>query len=442
MKKQLLRVIPLLLALVLVLLSVSSCSSCANTGEPMLTLEIDGKSYSYSVNLYELQLSILKGDLALAGYTVNGHNALQPAFWSVTDDFGDGKLQTIDNYYRGVILDECRYVLVAQYLFDLYGLSLSQATLDDLDDYLNEFVLTDGDGNKNQLNKVLADYGVNYDMLKEYLMMNARLEAVQNYLYGNLGHNVKQQYQEETYEHFNQIFLPNYDYVFETDENGDEIYYNTSDHSICYKETNYFDIVNGKVVYYTNATKTHISYDTQNGTRSYKMKDGNTYETVKKSDAELDALLAKANQLTASLQGKSAEAFDTVVAKESPEEMIYADGYYLQRGIEYSEASSTLFYLDKIMEKLKDAKEGDVFMVESSKGYHIVMKQKHTDKAYELSENNAWFEASYAVSFTQALTNRVFKSACEPYYESVSLDDALYATTKSLKDVLANYNYK
>ena len=119
MKKHLLQVAILLLALTMIL---PSFASCANRGTPMLTLSMEGKTYTYSKNLYELQLSIAKGALSVAnGPTVNGHTALNNAFWDSIDMI-DGKTQKLDDYYRASILDECRRILIGLYLFDYYGL--------------------------------------------------------------------------------------------------------------------------------------------------------------------------------------------------------------------------------------------------------------------------------------------------------------------------------
>lgn len=444
MKKTPSRVTLLVLTLSLLLITLSSCAACRGThGTPFLTLEIDGKTYVYPAELYELQLSILKGNLSAAGYTINGKNALQNAFWDMTDDFdGSGTLQTADEYYRSVILRECHYVLVAQYLFDKYKLELSDAKLEEINDYLNEFVETDGGGNKNKLNSVLADYGVNYDLMEEYLVMNAKLEAVQNHLYSRLGHNVKQQYLEDSYVHFDQIFLANYNYVYETDKYGDEIYFNESDGSVCYKVTSYTELVGGEVVYYTDATKTHVSYDKENGVRSYKLTaDGSSYETTPKSDSELEDLDNRLDVLLINLDGASPERFKALVEQVTESE-VYKDGYYLQKNVEYSANNDSLYYLDQILEKLETAEVGDVFHVESSMGYHIVMKLDHTEKAYELSENKSWFESSYSITFTDALTAKIFKNECDKFYNKITIDEKVHAKTKTLKDVLPNYYYK
>ena len=69
MKKILLRAAALMLVIMMLVAPLSSCSS----GKKMLTLKVDGKTYSISVNIYELMLSAMKGTLAAYGYTNNGY---------------------------------------------------------------------------------------------------------------------------------------------------------------------------------------------------------------------------------------------------------------------------------------------------------------------------------------------------------------------------------
>ena len=59
MKKLLVRSAALMLALLMLL----PLAACANTGKSLLTLEANGKTYQFSVNLYELMLSATKGTM-------------------------------------------------------------------------------------------------------------------------------------------------------------------------------------------------------------------------------------------------------------------------------------------------------------------------------------------------------------------------------------------
>lgn len=442
MKKCLLRGCVLLLVLALL---VPAMAACANKGTPMLTLKIDGEKYTYSVNLYQMQLCILKGNLISAQYTINGYSPYNISFWSTTDDFGDGNLKTVDEHYREVVMDECRYVLIAQYLFDKYGLELSASDEEAIEEYLNEFVQTDGDGNKNKLNTILSEYGINYDMLEEYLIMSTKLAAVQEYLYGRLGHNVKQKYLEESYVHYDMLFLANYDYVYVTDDHGDEIYYDEDTGEILYDQSApYSDYsgAGGTKVWYWDADCTRIAYDTENGVRQPKLtEDGTEYETAQKTPAQLEALRTEADYLEAELQNATAAKFASFVEDHSSADPL-EDGYYLLKNVDYSEVSDSYEYLDQIIKKLEEAEVGDVFCVSSSLGYHIIMKQEHTDRAYELEANEAWFEASSGTSFEEALTSKIFKDECDKYYDKVTLDQKVYEECPPLKDVTPNFFYK
>jgi hypothetical protein len=217
MKFRLLRAAVLLLALILAL---TALPSCANTGKTLLTLEADGKSYTYSVNLYELYLSAIKGDLVKGNSTVNGANAMSDKYWNTMDTI-DGKLQTLNDYYLNASLKQSKDVLIALYLFDSYGLTLSEAEKDNVEAYLDELVKTDGKGSKTNLNAILADYGVNYDIMREHYTNMAKIKVLRNHIYSTLGENIKEDYLKENYVHFQQIYLAKFNYVYKTDKNGD-----------------------------------------------------------------------------------------------------------------------------------------------------------------------------------------------------------------------------
>ncbi len=438
MKKRLIRSVILLLALSML---ICTLGACADTGTPMLTLKAGGKTYTYSRNLYELQLATLKARLVVEGDTINGYNASQDAYWNSVDEY-NGKLQKTDDYWRARILDDCRYILVALYLFDHYGLKLSESEKEDIEEYIQEFVKTDGDGSENKLNSVLSQYHINIDMLREHCTNTAKVNAVREHLYSKLGNNIKENYLKEQYAHFNQIFLANYNYVYMTDANGDEIYYSKNDNTVLYQKTPYSGTdKNGKTVYYTDATREHYAYDTENGVRVQKQNaNGSGFETEDMTDEELIDLELRAELLYSEAQGLSPDAFNTMVAKESDGTQ-YDDGYYLPRNEDYSKHGNSYYYLDTIIEKLEDAEAGDVIMVESGSGYHIVMKLDPTRRAYEKECNQTWFESSVWGSFTEALTQRIFLEECKPYYSKVSLDKAIYADAASIRSLKENYYY-
>ncbi len=433
MKKRMLRTVALFLSLLLLCLPLASCASA---GEPLLSLEADGKTYTYSVNLYELYLSAVKGNLVAAGVTINGASASSEKYWSTIDTI-DGKLQTVNEYYLASALKECKYALTGLYLFDKYELSFSKEETQKIEDDLRELVLTDGDGSKNALNAILADYGVNYDMMREHYTNKRKISAVQNYLYSLLGENVKEEYLAENYVHFHQIFLANYNYVYVTDDNGDVIYYDGNNKPL-YKETAYKETKNGTIVYYTDATFSRISYDTENGAPSPKInQNGTGYETTEKTPEELDALTDRAKYLSTLLADASAVDFEKSVKEESDDPTAaktYTDGYYLLRNTASDADWGDAYTL--VLEALENMEIGEVALVESDAGYHIIKKYENTKKAYEKEENAVWFE-----SFASGLTEKIYHAECEPYLSSIIVDEALLESAKDMKQVPVNHFY-
>ena len=447
-KKLLLCIVALVLLCAILIVSLSRCTG--SSGKAMLTLKADGKTYSISVNLYELMLSAMKGTLAAYGYTIEGLKPSQNAYWEILDTYDGTTLETSNSYYRRTVLENCKSYLVSLYLFDKYELELSTSAEKEIEDIMDELVKTDGEGSKTKLNSVLANYGVNYKMLKEYYIMKAKFKAVQDHIYSSMGPNVKGEYLNENYVHFYQIFLANYTYVYETDKNGDVIYYNQATNQILYKKTEHLHEVSpgkyetdskGNIIYYTDISRSHISYDTVNGQPSYKIsEDGESYVTKPMTEDELDALIERANDLLQDLQGVSKDTFVSKVNSESDDTQasIYTDGYYLQKGVDFSASGEDYMYLDTIVEKLSstEIQNGDIIMISSPSGYHILMKCAPTDKAYELEANQVWFS-----NFASGFTAEIFADRAEPYLAQIKLNEKVYAIAPTMKEVNLNYFY-
>ena len=78
-------------------------------------------------------------------------------------------------------------------------------------------------------NQRLAEYGANYDVLREAYMVEAKIAYLREDLFGINGSKIAptliEEYYKDNYARFKQVFLYTYEYVYETDENGDNIYY-------------------------------------------------------------------------------------------------------------------------------------------------------------------------------------------------------------------------
>ena len=130
MKTRFLRMSALVLACAFLLLTSAACAS--GTGKPLLKLEKDGISVSISQNVYELMLSRMKGSLVFYGYkSPSGATPAEDDYWDYYDKFNKTDLQTADEFYKDAVLDSCRTYLIALYLFEKEGLSLSAKKLRD-----------------------------------------------------------------------------------------------------------------------------------------------------------------------------------------------------------------------------------------------------------------------------------------------------------------------
>ena len=453
MKRNLIRVLTFLLALL-----TCSCLlvSCGGKGKALLTLKKDGITVEFSVNEYQFMLSRVKGKLAQYGYQVSDQS-----FWSQQDKYNGKSLQTLGAFYKDNILDNCRTYVAAMYLFEKEGLKLSEESIAAVDDLMNELLRTDGDNSKTKLNSVLSVYGVNYNMLRDIYLMQEKMVTLQNHLYGKnaelLGSILKEEFLRENYVHFQQIFLPAYSYVFETDKNGDVIYYHAEDGDK--KDHIYYDEFNGvpgtdanglpildenldRVYFVNDGQYKTIAYDSVNGKPSYKMSaDGKTYQTKDLSAEEKKELKEKADALATKLEAGSYEDFEKAMVdaeKENDEtsQTEFLDGYYLKTTIDYSASGENMQYLDEIVKVLKSAENGDVVMVESAFGFHVIKKYPHTEAAYEKEENSTWFE-----DFNSSLIEAQFQELCKSLYDDILLNESVFATTPSMTDIKINYYY-
>ena len=94
-KKILLCVTAFVLLCVVIIIPLSRCAG--SSGKAMLTLKADGKTYSISVNLYELMCSAMKGTLMAYNYTLEGHRPSQDAYWDIMDTYDGKTMETSDS---------------------------------------------------------------------------------------------------------------------------------------------------------------------------------------------------------------------------------------------------------------------------------------------------------------------------------------------------------
>ena len=458
MKKQLLRIGAALLALLMCALSLASCQNggLLGKGKTLLSLKKDGIKVTFSLNEYELMLTRVKGTLEQSNFDVNDQN-----FWAQSDKFNGQTLQTLNEFYKDSILDNCRIYVAALYFFERDGLTLSDASLAAVEDMMNELILTDGDGSKTKLNSLLSSYGVNYNILEDIYLMQEKVNAWKIHKYGEnaelIGAKIKQEQLQKNYAHFQQIFLPTYTYVYETDANNDVIYYYND--GSAKQDHIYYDVHNGipaktddgkplldkngdQIYYVKNSEYNKIAYDAINGEPSHVMKENGTeYKTESLGEEALKELSKKADALTTQLEGSTYTEFENAMQAENEKNDAialeeYLDGYYLKKSIDYAAMGEELSYLSTIVKELDAMEDGDVTVVKSTLGYHIIKKYPHTEKAYEKEENEAWFS-----NFYEELIDQLFQEECRKLFDEIKLNEKTWEQTPHMLDVATNYYY-
>ena len=440
--------------LAFVVLFVGIALAIGNRGKSVITMEKDGVSVSFSLNHYELLLSRWKGTLVSGSYTQNGLNAEQDAFYDFTDKFNGTDLQTLSEYYSDLILENCKTYTAVLWLFDSMGLSLSAKQIAEVDQQMQDILDAYGEGSKSKLNTILGTYGVNYKLLREMYLMEMKVNAVQDALYGSegsmLGYEVKEEFLEENYLHFKQIFLPYFHYIYRTDKFGDEIYYlkDSDKGAIAYDTAHGFagfqsdgtpdNDANGDQIYYTSAEQTKIAYlkDETKSQRSYVLDANGEAKTKEMTAEEIAAVKEAGEALFTSLSGCTVAEFEAAMAEKNQDgsESVYPDGYYLQKNLDYAGAGSDFAYFSDIIAASESMEAGAVAKITSdASGYHIIMKYDPTPKAYENAANEVWFK-----NFNSGLVEKLFLERCQALYADMTVNEKVLASASDIKKIGVN----
>ena len=431
------RLISVLLCLSL-LVGAVAMTACSSKGTTLL--ELNGNTIS--VNQYQFLLSRVKGSLAYAGYSVSSST-----FWDMVID-SDGN--TYDAYFRNAALNDAKRYLAALAIFEEEGLVLPQSYKDAIDEDIEEF--TRDAGSKSALNSQLSAYGINVDMLRDLYEIEAKYSYLQTYLYGAEGEkiaaNVRHDYLTEYAVCFKQVLIRAFDYVYETDLNGDEIYYlpgenNAKVNNIAYdtvrgnirtdEHGNTILDKNGAAVYYLENGS--IAYDKEKGIRAAVYDENGSVKTVKYSAEVLAEHKAAAEEILATVEKGDYLAFEALLEEYeiSGDDAFISDGTYC---FLYTTGDNDYDYLNDIADALADTEDGGLRMISSEYGYNVVMKYPIPADAVTNSSYEDWFG-----DLTERVASMLFHNKCAPYMEKVSVSNDEFAKLPSMKEVGTNYNY-
>lgn len=427
------RIIALTLALLLI---ASGTLSCAASGKAMMKLG----DQSFPANSFEFFLSRQKGILSAVGNF--GSAAKSDAFWRTTMT-SDGL--TYNDYWTAYIYDSMKVLLAALYLFEeVYELKLPRDIVDAVDERLAELVDYDGDGSRSAFNAILSAYGVNYKQLREIYLLEEKIEYLKAYLYGSdlslVSEEVKEEYYQENYIRFKQVLFTNYYYIYETDNDGTEIYCDPESMKPVYDKStgirrfdesgNALTDEDGNIIYYTEDGK--IAYDKQKGERSIVYDEAGNPITLPYSAAQMRERLKAAEDIVEFTPAGDTAAFEKYVAEYSDDggEENYPGGYYVPAGVRYSG-----YAINDVIAELSVMKVGEIRLVESDAGYHVVMKYRLDKGAYDEEDNAVWFDG-----FGDMVADWLFEKRCREYTGAIVIDEGLLKGLDMIS-VKPNYNY-
>ena len=427
--------VALCLAMLAGALGMTACSAKSPT-----LLELDG--IAITANQYQFFLSRVKGSLYYAGYNVESSD-----FWNMIIN---DQNNTYDDYFRNAVLEDARRYLAALTIFEEKGLVLPQSYLDRIDKNMEEY-LRDA-GSKSALNTHLSAYGVNADILREIYVIEAKYDYLQTVIYGEdgklLSADTRLAYLNEHAVCFKQVLIRSFDYVYETDLNGDEIYYrpeenNAKVNNIAYDKVNgnvrldeYGKIIvdkNGDDVYYLDDGS--IAYDKENGVRATVYDENGDLKTKKYSTEELAAHKEAAQEIMMSVEKGDYAAFEALLEEYEidDEDAFVTDGALC---FLYTTGDNSYDYLNDIADALVDAEAGDMAMITSEYGYNVVMKYEMPADAVTNTDYEDWFS-----DLTDRIIAKQFHTMCKPYMEKVTVDDEVFAALPSMKEIATNTSY-
>lgn len=440
------KTVKIIIVVLAVLMLASVLSACSSQGESVMTIADKGMS----VNTYQLLLCRMKGTLYSYGYDVTNEK-----FWR-TIISTDGT--TYDDYFTASVQEQASRYIIADYLFDRNGLILTDDRIEMVDKLMNAYVKQAG--SKGELNSRLAKFGANYDILRELLILETKIDMLKDHLYGDKGElldeDVKERYFNDNYVAFGQIFLATYSYINELDEFEDQVYYTDEKYTaIAYDTVNGVTKTNeyGKVIvdkfgdprYYTADGK--IAYDTQRGVVGYeaeKDEDGNikTDEdgiVIKKIDKMTAAEIEEVAQRASTYLEACNQDIDLFIEHAEIYGEREGDGetMYLYSGADYyGSIDSSLAYLDDIAEGIEQGTVGDCFSVQSDYGFHIVCK-------YEM-EKGAYDDEKHADTFSDFYLNLIagiFDAECKQYESAVVINVDAIEGAPTIAEVEVNTLY-
>ncbi len=159
---------------------------------------IDEKMYSYWLSYFKKELMVEHG--------ISGSDDT-PDFWNT--EYSEG--ESYAEHLCKLADDRIKAKLVAVQMYDEYGQELPDYAKTDIENYLLELVDYVGEGSKEELNRIAADYGTDYNAIKRVAECDYKIELLFNLRYGAdgsyIGEAEKDVYYRDNYARIKVIFV-------------------------------------------------------------------------------------------------------------------------------------------------------------------------------------------------------------------------------------------
>ena len=344
---------------------------CALTGCTSSAAVMQYGSEEVTLHMYRYWLSTYKGSF------LNAYTDMRD-----TDEFWNSELLegvTAEEYLTDSVIDNVKRTLICAALFDEKGLKMSEEAQKNIDDYIETLITERADGSRKSFNQMLAQYGINIDMLRKIYTMEEKTSLLFENLYGKGGEKELTEadytaYCADNYVRIRHIYV-NDAYVYETDENG------------------------------------YYKYDQSGSLVTRDLTAAEKTEKAKKI-ADIEAALAKG------------EKFEDVYEKYS-EDLYYENGYYL--------CATTNFVSDVVVAAM-NLEVGKSTRVDSDYGTHFILRMEMDEKPYENEAN-----ADFFADFETAAKNAAFYDYLQSLLGEVTVDEEALKEY-SIRDARPNYS--
>ncbi len=290
-----------------------------------------------------------------------------------TEEFWNGEVNgvTVKEYLQDVTLTAIKSKLAAAYLFEEYGLKVTDAKKKEVEALIDGMVLGVGEESVFEQDSLMVQLGVDRSVMTEIFLLNAKSEMLEDYLYGESGIDVvnsgdRTAYYNENYVRYKHLYIMDVDYVL--DENG------------------------------------KLQYD-ENGYA--------VWEEI--SDERWEEKFELAKQLKE--RAEKGEDFDKLI-DEYTEELgheSYPYGHYI-----CTASVNESDYFPDILTNVKSTSIGSFMLFRSDYGLHLIQRLELDEGAYERDENESDFS-----DFEELVRENKYKKRLAQCFDEIEINEEI-----------------